>query len=64
MSVPQMPQWEIFMSMSVGRKGLGAKDSQERFPLAEEESWPIQPLKVEGDMENVIVWSLEICIES
>jgi hypothetical protein len=53
MSVPQMPQWETLMSMSMGVKGLGLKDDQIRFPFAACLSWPSQPWNSVGDVMTI-----------
>ena len=48
MSEPQMPQWEMAMSMSWGVEGLAGKDCQTMFPSADLASWASQPWKVVG----------------
>src|SRR5438046_375956 len=45
MSEPQMPQWVISMSTSVGVKGFGSKVVNVKGVVAE---WPTQPWNVES----------------
>lgn len=54
MSVPQMPQCVILMSMSVEAKGLGVKAPHLRFPWAALESWPSQPWNLSGEEDEDI----------
>lgn len=54
-----MPQCDIAMSIVVGVKGIGAKDSHCRGPFWGVGWWAIQPLKG-GGVEDDIAYTIEL----
>jgi hypothetical protein len=55
MSVPQMPQCETLMSMSIGVNGFGVNVDQDMLPWAADASWPSQPVNLVGEVIVVVV---------